>query len=49
MNEEIKEAMETALRAFENYEKDGYQFYGATKDLAVERLRKCLKKESEGN
>jgi hypothetical protein len=44
MHEEIKEAMETALRAFENYEKDGCKFYGSTKHLAVQRLRKCLKK-----
>lgn len=49
MNEEVKEAMKTALRAFENYEKDGYQFYGSTKDLAIEQLKKCLNKESEGN
>ena len=49
MNEEVKEAMETALRAFKNYEKYRYQFYGATKDLAIEQLKKCLNKESDVN
>ena len=46
MNEEIKEAMETALRAFVNYEIDGYQFHGQTKDSAIEQLETCLKKYS---
>lgn len=45
MNEEIKEAMETSLRAFENYEKDG-AFYGDTYYIAVEQLKKCLGKYS---
>lgn len=46
MNEEIKEAMYTALRAFENYEKDNCQFYGETKSMAIKQLTDCLEKYS---
>jgi hypothetical protein len=43
MNKKIKEAMETALRALENYEKDG-AFYGVTYYMAVEQLKNMLRK-----